>query len=269
MSKKAFLVGINDYAPVGIGGSDLSGCVNDAEDMANTLFICGFEAKNIRIYTDKNATKEGIIKGLNWLIKNSKKGDNLVFYYSGHGSQVVDLDGDEIDKKDEILCPHDMDFMKKIYVADDDLRKIFSKLSSGVNLEVLLDSCHSGTGTREQSVDKRARYLAPPIDYSFHIDYEPQLKTVGLLKDREIVTGLNHVLWSGCKSNQTSEEVMIDDKVRGVFTYNFCQILRRSNGNIERKKLYNLLVGAIKREGYNQVPQLESSKNAMTEIVFK
>jgi metacaspase-1 len=37
MSKKAFLVGINDYAPSGPNGPDLRGCVNDVEDMADTL----------------------------------------------------------------------------------------------------------------------------------------------------------------------------------------------------------------------------------------
>ncbi|NLB07436.1 MAG: caspase family protein, partial [Desulfobulbaceae bacterium] len=29
MANKALLVGINDYAPVGPGGPDLRGCVND------------------------------------------------------------------------------------------------------------------------------------------------------------------------------------------------------------------------------------------------
>ncbi len=134
MSNKAFLVGINDYAPVGASGSDLNGCVSDAEDMANTLIICGFDSKDIRICTNKRATKEGILKGLNWLIKGAKKGDSLVFYYSGHGSQVADIDKDEIDRKDEILCPHDTDFATKTYITDDDLRNIFSKIVNGVNI---------------------------------------------------------------------------------------------------------------------------------------
>ena len=42
MTKKAVVVGINDYAPIGAGGPDLNGCINDARDMANTLVICGF-----------------------------------------------------------------------------------------------------------------------------------------------------------------------------------------------------------------------------------
>jgi hypothetical protein len=94
--------------------------VNDARDMANTLVICGFEPKNIRICTDRAATKDGILKGLDWLITSAKKGDSLAFYYLGHGSQVVDTDGDEVDRLDEILCPHDIDFAKKLYLSDDE-----------------------------------------------------------------------------------------------------------------------------------------------------
>ncbi|MFH0724751.1 MAG: hypothetical protein V2B19_00090 [Pseudomonadota bacterium] len=35
------------------------------------------------------------------------------------------------------------------YIVDDGLEKIFSVLPAGVRLEVLLDACHFGTGTRE------------------------------------------------------------------------------------------------------------------------
>ena len=270
---KAFLVGINDYAPAGYSEQDLSGCINDVEDVANTLIICGFESKNIRICTNKRATKQGILKGLDWLIKSAKKADSLVFYYSGHGSQVVDTDKDEIDRKDEILCPHNIDFYTNTYLADDDLRNIFSRLASGVNLEVILDSCHSGTGTREP--DKKIRFLKPPFDYTFHIDYEPDLKLAGLLKKKgdgkkpEIASGLNHILWAACKENQTSEETEIDGKVRGVFSYHFCKILRRTNGNIQRSRLYKLLCSAIKRSGFSQTPQLEGSSSEILEETFK
>jgi len=187
MVRKAFLVGINDYAPIGPSEHDLHGCVEDAKDMANTLVIAGFPATSIRLCTNSRATKKGIMDGLDWLIKGTEKGDSLVFYYSGHGSQVpnIDLSGDdvEIDRMDEILCPHDLDFARQIYVKDDDLRAIFKKLSAGVNLEVILDSCHSGTATREildplkpadgngiinNGVIKRSRYIEPPIEYTFH-----------------------------------------------------------------------------------------------------
>lgn len=276
--KKAFLVGINDYQPAGSAGPDLNGCVNDVRDMANTLVICGFEPKGIRLCTDRRATRDNILKGLSWLLAGAKPEDSLVFFYSGHGSQVADTNQDEIDRSDEILCPHDIDFGRQIYITDDDLRSRFNGLTGSVNLEVIFDCCHSGTATRggngtgHQQVT--ARYLAPPLDFSFHLDYEPRLSRQRLLRpgnshrNAVLVPGLNHTLWAACKDNQTSEEIMIEGRVRGVFTYHFCQILRRTSGAIARAKLDRLLSAAIKRGGFEQVPQLETSKDELLEQPF-
>jgi uncharacterized caspase-like protein len=282
MGKKAFIVGINDYAPSGPGGPDLNGCVNDARDMANTLIICGFAPAAIRLCTDRCATKAGILSGLKWLMTGAKKGDSLVFYYSGHGSQVVDTSADEVDRKDEILCPNDINFENKVYISDDELRKICSTLTAEVNLEVILDSCHSGTGTRELAAQRDLpeenkvgiRYLEPPIDFTFHIDYRPDLKKKGILKpetgDREVVIipGINHTLWAACRDYQTSQETNIGGTVRGVFTYHFCEVLRRTRGTIERIKLDAIVTGALSRHGYAQVPQLETSKPELKEKPF-
>jgi hypothetical protein len=281
MTKKAYLVGINDYRPAGAGGPDLNGCINDVKDMANTLVICGFEPRNIRLCTDRSATRENIMKGLAWLTAKAAGNDSLVFYYSGHGSQVADTNGDEVDASDEILCPHDIDFARRTYLTDDDLRACLSTLSSGTNLEVILDSCHSGTATRDLyalDVPERARtrkkYLAPPVDYSFHIDYEPGLKRRRLLrppngnKEAVVIPGLNHTLWAACRDNQTSEETEIEGKVRGVFTYHFCQVLRRSNAGITRRQLDRLVTAALKRGGFEQTPQLETSRAELREKPF-
>jgi metacaspase-1 len=283
MATKAFLVGINDYALAGPGGPDLNGCVNDVKDMANTLVICGFPSSAIRICTNRSATKAGILLGLKWLLERPKPGDSLVFYYSGHGSQVTDPHGDEADCKDEILCPHDINFSTRIYISDDDLRSLFSTLPAGVNLEVILDSCHSGTGTRELKVmemmpkDEKltARYFEPPVDVKFHLEYGQTLKRRRILRAvegaREIViaAGLNHSLWAACRDYQTSTETNVGDSVRGVFTYNFCQVLRRTHGNIKRKDLETMVSAALARSGYAQVPQLETARPELLEKPFQ
>jgi len=40
LTKKAFLVGINDYSPAGPGEKDLNGCVNDVSDIGNMRISC-------------------------------------------------------------------------------------------------------------------------------------------------------------------------------------------------------------------------------------
>jgi len=90
-----------------------------------------------------------ILAGIRWLVTGAKKGDVIVFYYSGHGSQVADVSGEEIDRRDETICPHD--YATAGMIKDDDLRTAFAGVAAGVNLDVILDSCHSGTGTREMA----------------------------------------------------------------------------------------------------------------------
>ncbi|MCW5908027.1 MAG: caspase family protein [Chitinophagales bacterium] len=283
MGKKALLVGINDYAPVGPGGSDLSGCVNDVRDMANTLVICGFPASTMRVLTNARATKANILNGLAWLLKGTKKGDTIVFYYSGHGSYKVDLSGDEVDGKDELICPHDW----PQHISDDDLKAIFSKLPAGVQLEVIMDCCHSGTGTRasmvlpgEETTELLTpRFIEPPFDDTIYEEFKADYKRgtkhlfaepVAAAKTRavSIVPRLNHVLWAGCKDSQVSYETTIGGQQRGIFTYNFCKVLRATSGAITRKKLDSTVTAAISRAGFSQTPQLEGTRSEIDARIF-
>jgi hypothetical protein len=221
---------------------------------------------------------------LKWLVKGAKKGDLLIFYYSGHGSYVADLSGDEPDKKDETICPHD--FATNGMIKDDDLQSIFSGIVAGVNLEVILDSCHSGTGTREAMAlecmpeEQRftPRFIEPPIDVSFFVDYNPTIPVKRFLSPpakpaakgerAAVIANLNHVLWSGCKDNQTSGEAIIGGKTRGFLTYCFCKNLRSKNGNVTRIELDKMIASCLKSLGASQTPQLECTAASMKEKVF-
>ncbi len=300
-SQYAFLVGINEYAAPSI--NDLSGCVNDVADMADTLVACGFPSENIVIRTDSRATKEAILNGLQWLISDTQEGDVLVFYYSGHGSQVPTRDSEgELDGKDEIICPHDMSFGDEIYISDNDIRDIIAGLPDGRYLELIFDSCHSGTVTRaiiastenlaptenlmlKNIVSKRrSRYLPPPLDYNFHIQHNPKLPTQRFLKNTQlekkkgtkgtqsreviVVTDLNHILWAGCRDDQESQETTLGGTERGAFTYYFCKEIRASNGQITRRNLDGLLSSNLNSQGFMQIPQLESRDSDLDKRLF-
>lgn len=294
MARKALLVGINDYAPVGAGGPDLRGCVNDVRDMATTLNALGIVRATpgtMQILTDARATRAAILQGFQWLVRGAKKGDVLIFYYSGHGSYVADVSGDEVDRRDETICPHD--FATAGMIKDDDLRSMLRGLAVGVNLDVILDSCHSGSGTRaalalagmpeEQSVSYR--FIDPAIDWAFFLDLEPSLPRQGLLRPQPdgeeeapapggglrqavVVPGLNHVLWAGCRDNQTSAEAPVGGVWRGAFTYCFCKALRRAGTTITRRRLDALVSADVAGLGHSQVPQLEGTATALGEKVF-
>ena len=121
--RRALLIGIDKYRHV----SPLKGPVNDAKDMAN--FITGrggFRKSDVRLLLDEEATKKNILAVVKeWLVEGTNPGDEVFLFYSGHGFQQPDLDGDETDGLDETLVPADAfvneDGKIKGMITDDEL----------------------------------------------------------------------------------------------------------------------------------------------------
>lgn len=276
MARKALLVGINDYKGVG----DLRGCVNDVLDMHFSLrSLFNFKTRDIRVLTDSRATKDNILHRLKWLVKGAKRGDFLVFDFSGHGSQIRDRNGDEElgDGLDELICPYDMDW-DGTYIIDDDLNKIFKGVPEGVLLEVFLDCCHSGTGLKEMGLAPPPelaaehptlnRYLPPPADIFLRFNGEEDD-----LKKRELIKGIvkkgkkHHILWAGCMASQTSADAYINGRYHGAFTYYLNMHLRR-NPQVSRKELLRKVRSSLTHSGYSQVPQLEIEATNRDRVIF-
>jgi hypothetical protein len=271
MAQRALLVGVNKYRNP---GTDLNGCVNDVTNIRDILLkYLGFDVKDIRVVIDDRATKENIMNRLRWLVGDAKSGDRLLFHFSGHGSQIRDRDGDELkDQLDEILCPHDMDW-DGMYIVDDELGEFFGKLPKGINLEVLLDCCHSGTGTREalgieslpHELSFKPRFLTPPADILARVDDDD-------LKVRKLVRGgnpLNHVLFSGCKDNQTSADAYIKGSYNGAFTYYFSKHIRETQGTLSRGELIKRVRASLRFNGFSQAPQLECTRTERKKKVLE
>jgi metacaspase-1 len=166
-------------------------------------------------------------------------------------------------------------------------KKHFFKIPSGVNLDVITDCCHSGTITRSLDLDvgaeadeiieqkmAKVRFMPPPVDQGFYGIFMPDLPKKKILKpsihkrDVVISSGINHSLWAACLDNQESQETRIENRIRGVFTYYFCQVLRKTEGNIARQKLLSIVDAAIKRGGFPQTLQLEASSEKVKDNPF-
>ena len=150
---KAVLVGINRYQYF----NGLDGCLQDVTNMAAVLTgRFGFPAENVRTITDEDATKDAISDRMMWLLDGASPGDRLVFHFSGHGSfdspdgnPPDGIDGDGL-IYDGIICLHDFNFGQPgSYFTSEELRDWTKRLPTGGELVVVLDSCHSGGGTRE------------------------------------------------------------------------------------------------------------------------
>lgn len=261
--KKALLVGINTYKSD--LNADLKGCVNDVENIRDILVnIYKFNPENIRVIIDDRATKQQIMDRLVWLVNGRIPGDELVFHYSGHGSQVRDRNGDELDDGlDEILCPHDLNWDDPL--LDDWLGDLFSQLKPGVHLTMICDSCHSGSMTRtlcENPHYVAPRFLMPPYDIrSRSLGLDLHKTTI-----RESINNQNHVLMSGCEDHQTSADAFINGKYQGAMTASLCAAIR-ANPNATWPEIHDSVCAMLKGK-FTQNPQLSGNDDLMTRPIF-
>jgi hypothetical protein len=246
----ALSVGINKYKTP---GNDLNGCVNDVTNIKNVLTSnYGFSVLGIKTLTDSQATKQAIMTALQIMINNSVKGDHLVYHHSSHGTQIQDVNGDESDGLDEVLCTYDFDWAGT-YIVDDELRELFSKIKKGITLDVILDSCHSGTAIR--SLECNSKFIMPVYDRPVPTHGRKSTPIIKQLLKGDLPSGVT--LWAGCKPNQTSADARINGQFNGAMTYYFCEALKGGKGS-SRATVYANLKKMI-RMNYEQVPQLECS----------
>jgi pimeloyl-ACP methyl ester carboxylesterase len=273
--RKAVLIGINRYSDP---RNNLKGCVNDALMMASILTEnFQFNKEDIRLLVDERATTSNIRERLVWLTEAAAPGSVLVFHYSGHGSQVRDRSGDELeDGLDEILCPYDLDWDDPF--TDDELRDAIKNVPSGVNFTLILDCCHSGTGTRGffKEPDSRgptpvSRYLTPPPDIGFRaaarieLDdrvVERSVNMVGVrsLKTRRFgmsVVEQRAILIAGCRSDQTSADAWIDNDYHGALSFSLHQSLKENRYSVSNRQLIEGCGNWLEAQRYEQIPQLE------------
>jgi len=245
--KKALLVGINYI------GTDnaLNGCINDIENMTEVLKQeFGYKDTDITIITDNTnmkPTRSNIMKELLNLILSDAP--DLYFHYSGHGSQVKDVSGDEADKMDECLVPIDYDINGMI--LDDELKGLLQCLNSDKKLTMVLDCCHSGTG----------------VDLAYNV-YERAGK-LSLLNDPDIKTNNTRgrvICISGCKDNQTSADAFEAGEYQGALTFSLiCAIKNIKKPQRTLENIYRSMRGSLLQNYYTQIPCITAGNN-MTKL---
>src|SRR6185369_9336075 len=96
-------IGLNNVDPDGYNGWDgqLSGCVNDANDMQAIADGLGYTSL---LLIDSDANCSRVISEIGQAADDLQSGDILFLSYSGHGGQVNDVNGDEDDALDETWC---------------------------------------------------------------------------------------------------------------------------------------------------------------------
>ena len=275
--RKALLVGINAYKNRRY--NTLRGCLNDLNTMVG-LCTRQYFFTDIDILTNRSATFDNITDSLKTLIGSSGPGDDLLFYFSGHGAQVPytkqTADG-KITKLDECIVAHDHSWDKPF--VDEHLASCLKGLHEDAHLTLIIEACHSGGLTLSAGMSTRVEDGKVRPSESHKTLIEPPGAKEVLDKARDdnasvIKFGVKnsdpvsqrHVLYAGCESNGVS----LERRSRGLFTTNFCKFARskkfkhRSWNNIHRA-----LKGRIFRiSKKKQVPLLMGRKDLLSRPLF-
>jgi hypothetical protein len=174
----------------------------------------------------------------------------LWIHYSGHGSQIRDTNGDELDKIDEVIIP--LDYQTNGVITDDELLNIIKTIKCRTIL--LFDSCHSGT----------------VCDLTWLFEYKSANTYSKTQPNKTVIANPNIFMFSGCKDNQSSLDIYSVEtrQAVGAFTNTFIECLRKMNHNIDIMLLYRDICVSLSQQTNVQYPLLSSSSTT-PKYVFK
>ena len=227
MNKKALIIGIN-YTGSNVS---LTGCINDANHMKSFLTNNGYN--DIIMLTDNTIppTKNNIIQYINnWLIQ----ADNAVFYYSGHGGDIVGYNEN---------CIFPIDYTINGVLSDQDLRNILvNAMPSSTNLLCIIDACKSAT--------------LMELKWTYCINNN----NIENINDNPYpISDCYSVCFSSSKDTQDSENLNDGSKSSGVFTDYFIEYY---NPNGSYYDLLNQITNAIiQNYNFKQTPCLSFGHN--------
>jgi hypothetical protein len=255
----ALLVGINDYRPE-VG--PLDGCLNDVALVRDYLKRTVDPASlAVEVLEDGAATRAGVIDGFRAHLTRARAGDVALFQFCGHGARWAsnrafrDL---YPDGRDEGLVCHDSRRPGGYDLADKELAPLVAELARrGAHAVVLLDCCHSGSGTRGLDA---FRGLRPRLTHEVTIE-RPLDSYLGgyysALADARTplsVPAGRHILLAACERGQLAQEA----DGSGVFTSTLIEVLNKSGGDLTYADLFVRCRAAVRSRAFDQDPQFET-----------
>jgi pimeloyl-ACP methyl ester carboxylesterase len=281
----ALLVGIDSYHPESVPTiPPLKGCVNDIKAVEAYLRerTKGGEWKLAEstdipwILTNEKATRQAIINSFEQHLCNANSDDVVFFYYSGHGAQEKAAEYFwhlEPDRLNETLVCYDSRAENSRDLADKELAYLISQVAQkNPHVVMILDCCHSGSGTRDLSpevtvrrapVDSRERPLNSYIFAQDKIALDELLTSSRKLEKK--TTGIvlpkgRHVILSACRDYELAKEYKEQDgQQRGAFSYFLLETLQRTNGSLTYRDLARTINALVSGKVQDQSPQIEAT----------
>jgi hypothetical protein len=251
MSKRrAILFGLNYSYD---SKAKLNGCINDVNNMTEYLKTVGFDCVS---YTDDkdlySTSAQGIVQRLSEMARESfsRKLETVWIHYSGHGTHIRDLNGDELDKRDECLVPSN--YKTAGFLVDDVVNSVLSQFNPKTKVICIFDCCHSATiadtkfswegNTRFAIENMRCRIPGKIITLSGCLDNQVAADAFNVLKTMKFEGAMTSCLLMTLKENRAYH--------RNVFTV--LDVLRQK----------------LKERKFSQVPKLCSTFNLNADRVL-
>ena len=282
-TKHAILVGISDY-PVRPNGErswvDLSS-QNDIKLVKNMLLGQEFKLANIVEIVDEKATASNVLNALDVLLSKLKTGDIVYIHYSGHGQQIADWDSKDYPKvryisKDEgedgfdeafALYNAPIDYFEGYefneHLIDDQLdyyvSAIETKIGKAGHIVLVLDACHSGSGTRGSEPTKKRGIstVCAPKTYkkTYFVDDNKGFKSGEGIKS----------VFMGCKDDQVNYEINVNGVGYGSLTYAIVEAITNLKDKSSYKNVFDLVYAKllINSEGIQNAEKDFDEPNAL------
>jgi hypothetical protein len=264
---RALLIAAHGYSAESKWNELGESTLTDMQLVRNALLERGVPNENIYIL-DSGATKQAIVHAVeNILIPSLKKGDVVMFHFSGHGYQIPDNNKDELDGLDEALVPinakndggrrKDYTYYAN-YLRDDELNKLLEniRLALGPNgdLFVTIDACHSGTSTRGIGPSRGAVRL--DLDTYQNADTEETWEPLSEQKDLS-----NMVAFFASSQSQLNSEYQEGDLSCGSLSFALSKAISSSTTTTSYQALFekvrNTMIGIVPA----QTPSAEGTLN--------
>lgn len=240
-------------------GKDLPVTVNDAKALAEVLDkkkYGNYIKENITVLTGKKATRKGILKAFDNLLKKVDEDSSVLLFYSGHGGTYSEntFIADEAQHKPEEenqkffhLCPFDYDphNFENTWIKAEEVKALLAQLKTR-RLIFFLDCCHAAGMTLGASVAAGKQRRLTNAD--------------GLAQKIDDGRGMSIV--SACRSDQQSFILTGDEN--SVFTKCLLEVLKGENKNELDDPFVRIL--EVVQHVLKRVPQEVDNQNPFSNI---
>lgn len=273
--KVALLIGIGTYQDS--AWPQLSS-QNDICLLKDVLIAQGFQEEDILILEDEKATKVNILSCLNNLLDFVVENSFVYIHFSGHGQQMADNLGDEVDQLDESIVPYDAQreyhrgkYTGQNHIRDDELEFVLKKLRNKIGpsgqVLVSIDACHSGTSLRAKNIATvrgTEEIMAPKAYFKdLSSDFKKAESSFGL--SNESPSQMASLIGIFASSPyQSNSECSVGGMKYGSLSYALAKALSNPTVLFNYETLFNRIRHTMAIKVPEQTPQIEGDLSTLT-----